>query len=137
MKLQKQKAYKLDDGRWQFKYVVTIQENLVEELGWSEGVELSENAESDSLVLSKAPAKIQKKRREIATKMPYPEFREKIEKVLKYSDGMTWTQIRSELKLDQVVPNNRWVKQLENDIALRRVKVADNKVLWRLNHVRT
>ncbi len=137
MKLQKQKAYKLDDGRWQFKYVVTVQENLVEELGWAEGTELSESVKEGSLILSRAPEKPPKSRREITTKMTYPEFREKIENVLKYSDGMTWTQIREELELDQVVPNNKWVRMLEKDISLRRVKVADNKILWRLNHVQS
>ncbi|MDA4118896.1 MAG: hypothetical protein OK455_11215, partial [Thaumarchaeota archaeon] len=76
-------------------------------------------------------------RRVITTKMPYEEFRDKILDTLQYSDkGMTWTEIRSQLKLDQVVPNNKWVRQMEKDIGLMRIKGSDGVIVWRVNHVR-
>lgn len=67
--------------------------------------------------------------------MSYEEFRDKIKKALEYSDkGMTWTELRNRLKLDQVVPNNKWVRQLEKDIGLQRLKDMRG-IIWRVSHV--
>jgi antitoxin component of MazEF toxin-antitoxin module len=135
MRIQKVKAYKLDKNRWQFKYVITLPETTLQELGWDGGSELKAVVDGKSLVLTidNTPPK---PKRVITTKMPYPEFKEKIRQTLQYSDGMTWSQIREKLKLDQVVPNNKWVRQMEKDIGLMRVKRSDGVVVWRVSHVR-
>ena len=137
MKLQKVKAYKLDHERWQFKYQITVPETSIEKLGWKEGDELQDTVHEGSLVVMPAIPGAKKTRRVITTKMPYEEFRDKILDTLQYSDkGMTWTEIRSQLKLDQVVPNNKWVRQMEKDIGLMRIKGSDGVIVWRVNHVR-
>lgn len=137
MKLQKVKAYKLDRDRWQFKYVITLPELTVQEVGWKEGTELKATAQKNAILLEEGESLPKRERRVITTKMPYPEFRDKVKQTLQYSDnGMTWTQIREKLKLDQVVPNNKWVRQMEKDIGLMRVKRSDGVVVWRVIHVR-
>jgi hypothetical protein len=136
VKLQRQKSYKLDADRYQFKYVVTLPELAIAELGWKEGSELEAKVNGKSLLINFVSEPIAKEKRVINTKMDYGEFRDKIRKVLEYNDkGMTWTEIRTLLKLDQVVPNNKWVRQLEKDIALLRVKRSDGSIVWRVNHV--
>lgn len=134
MRLQRQKAYKLDKDRWQYKYLITLPETVIEEVGWEEGSELKATAEGKSIVLTVDTAP-RKPKRVITTKLPYPEFRDKVRQTLQYSDGLTWTQIREKLELDQVVPNNKWVRQMEKDIGLMRVKRSDGVVVWRVSHV--
>jgi antitoxin component of MazEF toxin-antitoxin module len=137
MKIQKVKAYKLDKNRWQFKYVITLPEATLQELSWPEGSELKATVEGQSLVLTIDTTPPKKPRRVITTKLTYQEFRDKVRQTIQYSDnGMTWTQIREKLKLDQVVPNNKWVRQMEKDIGLMRVKRSDGVIVWRVNHVR-
>jgi len=65
-------------------------------------------------------------------KMTYKEFRDSIEKLLKSKKKeLTWTEIREELNLLQKVPNNLWVRMMENDIGLIREKVG-TRTAWRL-----
>jgi antitoxin component of MazEF toxin-antitoxin module len=137
VKLQKQKAYRLVDNRYQYKYVVTLPESLVEELGWKEGSELGAAIRERSLVIDFISAPVKRERRVVVTKMTYDDFRDKIRQVLEYNDkGMTWTEIRNYLRLDQVVPNNKWVRLLEKDIGLVRTKRSDGVIIWRVAHVR-
>ena len=137
MKLQKHIAYKLDPNRVQYKYVITIPERAISELGWREGVELEASVKDKFLVVSVSSDQSGRERRIISTKMAYDEFRDKVKQTLQYKDrGMTWTQVREQLKLDQVVPNNKWVRRLEKDIGLMRVKGSDGVILWRVNHVK-
>jgi hypothetical protein len=137
MKLQKQRSYKLPDNRWQHKYVITLPETLIGELGWEAGSELEASRRDKSIVVGYLSPPVKAGSRIITKKMAYEEFRDKIKGVLQYKDeGMTWTQIRTSLKLDQVVPNNKWVRRLEKDIGLMRVKSTDGVILWRINHVR-
>lgn len=137
MKLQKVKAYKLDGNRYQYKYLLTVPETTISELGWQEGTELNDSIEDGHLRIDLAPSQSPKpKRRVISTKMSYEEFREKVKQTLQYQDkGLTWSQIRAKLKLDQVVPNNKWVSKMEKDIGLQRIKEKDNKIIWRVQHV--
>jgi len=137
VKLQKVKAYKLEGNRYQYKYLLTVPETTISELGWQEGTELNDSIESGHLRIDLAPSQSRKpKRRVITTKMTYGEFREKVKETLQYQDnGLSWSQIRAKLKLDQVVPNNKWVRQLEKDIGLMRIKQKDNQIIWRVQHV--
>jgi antitoxin component of MazEF toxin-antitoxin module len=137
LKLQKQRAYQLPDKRWQFKYVITLPETIIDELGWDAGSELEATKKDRSIIVNCIATPWEVAKRESIEKMTYEEFRDKIKGVLQYNDkGMTWTQIRNQLKLNQVVPNNKWVRHMEKDIGLIRVKGKDGIVLWRISHVR-
>jgi hypothetical protein len=138
VKLQKVKSYKLPSGQYQYKYLVTVPETDIQTLGWKEGMELvdSVDPEKTSLIFKPGENQPKPKRRVISTKLTYDQFKTKVKQTLQYQDnGMTWTQIRDKLGLDQVVPNNKWVRQLEKDIGLERVKQKDNQVVWRVFHV--
>jgi len=63
----------------------------------------------------------------------YQRFRDTIEKTLRKAKGpLTWTQIKTRVGFHQKVPNNKWVKWMEEDIGLIRERTKDGKILWRL-----
>jgi hypothetical protein len=63
---------------------------------------------------------------------PYGKFRKQIETILKVEpEGLTWTEIKQRLNLPQKVPNNRWVRKMEEDIGLER-KTIKGKTYWKL-----
>ena len=137
MKLQKHAAYKLDNGGIQYKYVVTIPEHIIDELGWKEGCQLSSAVRAKSLLIKHVSDPIEEKEKILTKRMSYEQFRDKIRRALEYNDlGMTWTKLRNNLQLDQVVPNNKWVRRMEKDIGLMRVKGSDGVILWRVNHAK-
>jgi hypothetical protein len=133
MRLQKIKAYSKDD-RTQYKYQITIPSETVDTLGWIEGSELKDNVKGKSLVIDFVAGPSPRVRKVVKPKMTYQEFRDKIKSLLLYNDGLTWTEIRDTLNLDQVVPNNKWVRQMEKDIGLLRLK-DPRGVMWRVRHV--
>ena len=135
MKLQKVHAYTYRD-KVHHKYIVTLPEELVDELKWEYGDELEIKKLEDKIQISFVSKPIKNpKPKNIESKMPYSEFREKIRNTLEYKDdGMTWTELRDQLELEQVVPNNKWVRQLEKDIGLRRIRVMKG-VIWQISHV--
>lgn len=62
----------------------------------------------------------------------YEKFKTKIEAILKAEpEGLTWTEIKQRLNLPQRVPNNRWVRQMEEDIGLIRERIK-GRIHWRL-----
>ena len=137
MKLQKHAAYKLDNGGVQYKYVVTIPEHIIDELGWKEGSELSSAIRAKSLLIRHVSDPLEEKKKVLTKRMTYEQFRDKIRRALEYNDlGMTWTKLRNSLQLDQVVPNNKWVRRMEKDIGLMRVKSSEGVILWRVNHAK-
>jgi len=63
---------------------------------------------------------------------PYEKFKTQIEAALKAEpNGFTWTEIRNKLSLPQKFPNNKWVRMMERDIGLTRVKEKKGTV-WKL-----
>ncbi|MGI0012688.1 MAG: hypothetical protein ACREBU_04480 [Nitrososphaera sp.] len=133
MKLQKVVAYKYGD-KTQYKYMITIPEERISELGWKEGSELKDTVKGKSLVIDFVAEPSMRVKKHVEPKMSYGTFRDKIKNLLQYNDGMTWTEIRTKLNLDQIVPNNKWVRQMEQDIGLLRLKDARG-LIWRLKHV--
>lgn len=135
MKLQKVHAYDYGDKSL-FKYIVTLQEDLIEQLEWESGSILEAKVYDNGIQINFISKPIKNKiPKSSEPKMSYIEFRDKIKNVLEYRDnGMTWTQIKELLELEQIVPNNKWVRQLEKDIGLKRIRDTDG-VIWRINHV--
>ncbi len=135
MKLQKVHAYNYGD-KAHHKYVITLPEELIGELKWEHGSELEVKKLKDKIQISFVSKPVKNpKPKNIKPKMPYSEFREKIQNALEYrDDGATWTELRDQLELEQVVPNNKWVRQLEKDIGLKRIRDMKG-VVWRISHV--
>lgn len=64
----------------------------------------------------------------------YEKFRNPIERILKEANGpLTWTEIKERAGFQQRVPNNKWVKWMEEDIGLVRERTKYGKTLWRLS----
>ena len=65
--------------------------------------------------------------------MSYEQFRNKIAATIRAAERpLTWTEIRTEAKLPQVWPNNKWVHQMESDIGLLRSKDTHGIMHWSL-----
>lgn len=62
----------------------------------------------------------------------YEYFRDQVCAALEAAEtGLTWTEIRTQRKLPQKLPNNQWVRRLEGEIGLTRDR-EHGVVLWRL-----
>ena len=63
----------------------------------------------------------------------YEKFRDTIKRILEEaSEPLTWSEIKENAGFQQKVPNNKWVKWMEEDIELVREGTKDGKTLWRL-----
>jgi len=115
------------------KWIITIPPAEVEKLQWKEGDELESEVKDGVLAVKKSETPPEKKE----PKMGYEQFKAAIRDVLStIPDGLTWTDIRQKLSLPQRVPNNLWVKMMERDINLVRVKDArTGKTIWRTQAV--
>lgn len=129
MKLQRHFAYTYKDKR-HYKNVLTIPDNIVNELGWNIGDEVEPTVKGVTLLLKATPTPMSKP---IAiAKDPYEDFRDEIEKILKNEpQGLSWMQIKKRLQLSQRAPYHKWVKRMEKDIGLVREKKG-SKTIWRL-----
>jgi DNA-directed RNA polymerase subunit RPC12/RpoP len=68
--------------------------------------------------------------RKATSMLTYEDFSGKIQKTLKKSGPLTWTEIRTIAKLPEKFPNNKWVRRMEQDIALKRKKDAQGIIKW-------
>jgi DNA-directed RNA polymerase subunit RPC12/RpoP len=64
--------------------------------------------------------------------LSYETFRDKVKAALHKSGPLTWTEIRTNAKLPEAFPNNRWVHRLEAEIGLKRNKDKHGIVKWSL-----
>lgn len=66
--------------------------------------------------------------------MRYIEFKELIRKTLiEHPDGLTWKELRVRLELPYKTPCPEWVRRLENEIDLIRVKDFGRALSWKIN----
>jgi DNA-directed RNA polymerase subunit RPC12/RpoP len=70
--------------------------------------------------------------RKQTTMTTYEDFRDLIRQTLRNGRRLTWTEIRTETKLPQSFPNNQWVRRLEQDIGLERIRDAHGIIHWGL-----
>jgi hypothetical protein len=71
--------------------------------------------------------------RKNARPMTYEEFRDRVRTVLTDAGrGLTWTEVRTLGKFPQAFPNNQWVRRLEGDIHLDRVRSQHGILHWQL-----
>ena len=131
MRLQRVVSRKVGSRRY-YKFVLTLPEELVHSAGWVAGDTIQGKARGSeiTLIAERSPGVLGKV---IARESDYEAFRSRISRALSASKtGLTWTQLRDALGLTQRVPNNIWVRRLESDIGLLRVKSAGKGTLWKL-----
>jgi uncharacterized protein YeaO (DUF488 family) len=132
MKLQKHSSRKKGDPNYEkyVKWVLVIPQDRINQLGWKEGTEITENIKGDSLVLASSKKVKSKNKEEVL----YEDFGKSIKNILeRHPSGLTWTQIRDKLNLPQKYPNNKWVRKLERDINLKRIKTGQFSY-WNFEH---
>lgn len=65
--------------------------------------------------------------------MRYVDFRDSIEKNLKkHPSGLTWKQLKERGRLPYDSPCQTWVRQLERDIGLVRVRGSGRALVWKV-----
>jgi len=65
------------------------------------------------------------------TESSYEAFSQAISKVLRDAEGpLTWTEVRTAAGLAQAFPNNKWVRRMEADIGLKRVRDPHGIIHW-------
>lgn len=133
MKLQKQSSRKKDDPNYNkyVKWTVIISQDRVNQLGWKEGIDLVDEIKNNSLIINpliKDQIKIKKE------EILYEDFKNSIKNLLnRYPGGLNWSKIRDKLNYQQKFPNNKWVKRLESDIDLKRIKRGE-EMTWILEN---
>ena len=69
--------------------------------------------------------------------MRYTEFRDAIQKELRQMpEGLTWVDLRDRLGLPYDRPCPTWIRQLEIEIGLSRVKGRARRLVWKVATVR-
>lgn len=64
--------------------------------------------------------------------MRYVDFRDSIHSALrKNPSGMTWAQLKDKLDLPYKTPCQEWIKRLETEIGLSRVKGTGRALVWK------
>ena len=124
MKLQKQSSRKKGDPNYDkyAKWVLVVPQDKINQLGWVEGIELKEEVKGDSLMIRTVSKGELKEKQEVVL---YDDFKKSVQNILeRYPSGLTWTQIRDKLNFPQKYPNNQWVRRLEKEIGLKRIKTG-------------
>ena len=133
MKLQKQSSRKKGDPNYgkYVKWVIIVSNDRINQLGWKEGIELTDEIKDSYLCVRPiTKSDITKYKEETI----YNEFRDSIKNLLqRYPGGLTWGKIKDKLNYYQKAPNNKWVRNLEGDISLKRIK-RGNEMIWLLEN---
>ena len=64
--------------------------------------------------------------------MKYTDFRDMIRAELRQHPGLTWSDLRNRLALPYDRPCPTWVKSLEQEVGLRRVKGPGRARVWHM-----
>jgi len=132
MKLQKQLSRVVDNKEYD-KWLIVIPPSTIDKIGWKDGDRLKEEIQGKTLLIRRMNTEeiLDITKKEI--KPSYNDFKEKIETLLnKNPDGLTWTDIKQIGRFSQKVPNNKWVKKLEEDIQLVRHRDRNRGIVWKL-----
>lgn len=141
MKLQKQSSRKKDDPNYEkyVKWVLVIPTDRVGQLGWKEGTELKDEIKGNSICIEPLSKEEIKKNQE---KPFYEDFKKSVKNILeRHPSGLTWTQVRDKLNFPQKYPNNQWVRRLEKEIGLKRIKIggdlfwsSENEIIYTIGY---
>ena len=77
--------------------------------------------------------KVKERQAEKSVTLDYERFKTQIQRILrKAKQPMTWAEIKEAGGFAQKVPNNKWVKWMEEDIGLIREKTKEGRIMWKL-----
>lgn len=111
------------------KHELTIPQEYVRELGWSENqtVGFRRYGANKLLLVPTTPKNSQ-------PKLTFEVFAAAVTKALRETIvGLSWTEIRRRTGLSQRTPNPTWVYRLERDHGLHRIQNGKNlQTVWRL-----
>jgi len=129
MRLQRSVSRRLT-GKEYVKFQVVLPNVAVERLGWNHGDNLEWNVTPRGKLL------IHKVDRKRETEEPrYEEFKESVIRALiPLPKGCTWSQVRLRAGLSQRTPSPLWVRRMEDEKILQRVRDrATSHTVWKLS----
>jgi len=129
MKLQRSISRRIG-GREYVKHQLVIPNNIIARVGWSLGDHIEARINTKGILLYKTDS------RQVGERINYEQFKMAISRALTVApEGCTWSTLRSRAGLHQVTPSPIWVRRLEQENLLERVRSrSTSQVVWRLPH---
>jgi hypothetical protein len=114
-------------GKAYTKNQIVIKNDTIVKLGWNQGDQLETRITPKGLLLYKVDPK------QRAKKLCYNEFREAVISTLRsIPHGCAWSELKLRAGLQQLTPSPIWVRRLEDERNLKRVRdPVTSKVLWK------
>jgi len=127
MKLQRSISRRLG-GKEYAKHQIVVPNSTVEQLGWRHGDYLEVRVTPRGLLIYRA------ERRQRFERPSYQQFKEAVTDVLMtLPQGCTWSELRSKTGLNQLTPSPLWVKRMEGERSLERIRdPATSRVVWKI-----
>jgi len=127
MRLQKSVSRRLG-GKEYYKHQLVLDNRIVSQLGWSKGDHVEARITNKGLLL----LRIEPPQR--PSKPSYDQFKVAvISSLVTMPHGSCWSELSIKAALKQATPSPIWVRRLEEETGLRRVRdKTTSKVIWRL-----
>jgi len=108
------------------KNQIVIPNGLVTQLRWNPGDQLGARITANRLLVYKVEAKQN-------IKPSYEQFREAVTSVLRVvPQGCPWSDVRVKAALRQRTPSPVWVRRMEDEKKLERIRNSTSQVIWKL-----
>jgi hypothetical protein len=126
MRVQKCVSRRLGEKEY-VKYQIVISNNIIQELGWNPSEHLEARVSPKGLLLYKVESK------HLIKENSYEEFKKAVTKALgALPEGCIWAELRRKADLRQLTPSPIWVKRLEEEKCLERIRnPVTSQVIWR------
>ena len=127
MRLQRSVSRRLN-GKEYVKHQIVIPNSAVGQLGWCSGDYLEGRRTGKGFLLYKVEP------RQRTERPSYQQFKEAVTNILMaLPQGCTWSELRSKTGLNQLTPSPIWVKRLEGERSLERVRdPTTSRAVWKI-----
>lgn len=115
-------------GKEYVKHQVVIPDRIVRQTGWCPGDHIEARITKKGILLYRAQSPQKEER------FNYDHVKEKVIKILTATpEGFCWSELRAKAGLQQATPSPILVRQLEEEIGLKRVlDKTTSRVIWKL-----
>jgi len=127
MKLQRSISRRMN-GKEYVKHQIVIPNSAVDQLEWCPGDYLEGRRTGKGFLLYKVEPKPHMR------KPSYEQFKEAVTDILMaLPQGCTWSELRSKTGLNQLTPSPLWVKRMEGEKSLERIRdPTTSRIVWKI-----
>jgi hypothetical protein len=110
------------------KYQVVIPDHVMQQIGWSHGDDLEARINAKGLLV------IKRQLEQPIEEPDYEQFKHAVTKALTaLPNGCVWSELRLKAGLCQMTPSPIWVKRMEDEGCLERIRDSVTaRLVWRL-----